>query len=142
MTRVRGSRWIRTAGMGVSLLTIFAVAGCATDELRPSATVTTLQPAWPNWFRVEYTVTPKGDGTRQVTGYVHNSYGAAAYDVELLTAALDKSGAIVGQRLSTVPGGVPPMAKSYFDVRGMPAAEQYRVTVWSFTFQQSPSRIP
>lgn len=118
-----------------------AVAGCASvgpNPWNPSAQVTTLSPAWTNWFKLDWTQEAEPSGSRRVTGYVQNGYGELAIDVQLLTQALDKSGAVVGQRLSWA-GNVSGMSRKYFEVRNLPATDEYRVTVWAFSFHQSPS---
>lgn len=120
-----------------SLLAImaFVAAGCAALNIQPSGDVTTLSPAWQNWFRFDYAVDEDKGGTRRISGYLHNDYGEKAGDVQILVQALDKSGAVVGQQLNWA-ASVPPMSRSYFEARNVPAADQYRLTVWAFTFEQ------
>jgi len=109
-----------------------AVAGCATPDTTPSATVTTLMPGSERFFRINWDVTPERGDTRRLSGYVENTYGEAAGRVQLLGQALDNSGAVVGQRLQWVHGAIPGFGRVYYEIPGMPPAEHYRVTVWAF----------
>ncbi|MBI1735982.1 MAG: hypothetical protein HYR51_12475 [Candidatus Rokubacteria bacterium] len=111
------------------------LSACAGTGLRPTAEVTSTVPSWQNWFKLDWALDPESGARRRITGYVYNEYGEAAYNVQLLTQALDKAGAVVHQRIDWA-GGIPPMSRSYFEVRNLPPAEQYRVTVWAFDFRQ------
>jgi hypothetical protein len=64
-----------------------------------------------------------------------NTYGAEASDVRVLAQALDASGTVIAQRITWV-GFVPTDSPQYFEIRGLPAATDYRVSVWSFEFRQ------
>jgi hypothetical protein len=68
---------------------------------------------------------------------VTSTNGPRAEPLRLLAQALDASGAVVGQRISWVPGGVGGFQRAYFEISGLPQAERYRVSVWKYTFQQS-----
>lgn len=109
-----------------------ALAGCATPDTTPSATVTTLMPGSERFFRINWDVTPERDDRRRLSGYVENTYGEAAARVQLLGQALDTSGGVVGQRLQWVHGAIPGFGRVYYEIPGMPAADHYRVTVWAF----------
>jgi hypothetical protein len=120
----------------VLLLAALSLTGCTSFGPNPSAEFTTLSPAWPRWFTLDWTPRPEPGGTSTVSGYVQNALGEEAIEVQLLTQALDKSGAVVGQRI-TWAGNVPGFARTYFEVRHLPAAETYRVSVWAFSLHQS-----
>src|SRR5256885_1978280 len=107
-------------------------AGCATVETTPSATVTTLMPGSERFFRINWDVRPDAGDTRRLSGYVQNTYGEGADRVQLLGQALDPAGAVVGQRLQWVQGAIPGLGRVYYEIPGMPAAENYRVTVWAY----------
>jgi hypothetical protein len=109
-----------------------SAAGCATPETTPSATVTTLMPGSERFFRINWDVRPERGETRRLSGYVENTYGEAAGRVQLLGQALDNSGAVVGQRLQWVHGAIPGFGRVYYEIPGMPSADNYRVTVWAF----------
>src|SRR5437660_394309 len=59
--------------------------------------------------------------------------------VRLLAQALDPSGAVVGQRIAWVPGGVSGFGRAYFEIPHLPATDHYRVSVWDFSFIESAS---
>src|SRR5262249_54416796 len=44
--------------------------------------------------------------------------------------AVDSTGAVLGQRIAYVPGGVGGFGRAYFIVPGLPIADSYRVSVW------------
>jgi len=129
---------IRTLG-GVVLLGL-ALAGCAGRGagVMPSATVTTAIQGWEHYFRLDWAPTEKPTG-QEIDGYIYNSYGAAASNVQILAQTLDKSGNLVAQRIAWVPGTVPALNRAYFRVPGLPTGDQYRVTVWGFDFVESSS---
>jgi hypothetical protein len=131
---------MRTAMLVVVLAV--AAAGCATSDTTPSASVTTLMPDTERWFRLSWEATPERDAQlRRLRGYVENTYGEAADQVQLLAQALDASGAVVGQKLQWVTGVVPGFGRASFDVPNMPNADHYRVTVWSYQRIQSPGNL-
>jgi hypothetical protein len=76
--------------------------------------------------------------SRRLSGYVENTYGEAAAKVQLLGQALSQSGDVVGQRLQWVHGAIPGFGRVYYEIPGMPAADHYRVTVWSYERIQAP----
>ena len=53
-----------------------------------------------------------------------------------MAQAVDASGAVVGQRIAFVPGGVGGLGRIYFEVPNLPAASTYRVSVYDFTWSQ------
>jgi hypothetical protein len=125
--------------MAVVVLGMTAAAGCTTVETTPSATVTTLMPDSERWFRINWDVRPERAGeSRRLSGYVENTYGEAAAKVQLLGQALSSSGDVVGQRLQWVHGAIPGFGRIYYEIPGMPAADHYRVTVWSYERIQAP----
>jgi hypothetical protein len=115
-----------------AIAVMLIVARCATAEITPSATVTTLMPGSERFFRINWDVRPERGDSRRLSGYVENTYGEAAGRVQLLGQALDTSGAVVGQRLEWVHGTIPGFGRVYYVIPGMPVAENYRVTVWAF----------
>ena len=111
--------------------------GAAAAGVTPSASVTTAIQGWEHWFRLDWTAhaTPKGN---EIDGYIYNSYGAAAANVQILAQALDTTGNLVSQKIAWVPGTVPQFGRSYFRVGHLPPADHYRVTVWSFDLIDPP----
>ena len=117
----------------LALVLAAAAAGCATSETTPSTSVTTLMPDSERWFRLSWEAGPdKLSDQRRLSGYVENTYGEAANKVQLLGQALDNAGGLVGQRLWWVAGVVPGFGRVYYEIPGMPTADHYRVTVWSY----------
>ncbi len=86
-----------------------------------------------HYFRVEW---QQGTGKRGpiVSGYVHNKYGNAAADVQLLVEGLDASGNVVSTTRVRVLGIVPPLGSAFFETPVPGGAASYRVTVVSFNY--------
>lgn len=135
----RGARRAVVARLASVAMLVLVLGGCTTLNVQPSADVTTLEPSWPSRFRLDWSVEPDSKETRRIAGYVHNTYINPMMDVRLLTQALDKSGGVVAQRLQSIARVVSALGDSYFEVRNLPPAEQYRVTVWSYTTLELPS---
>ncbi|MGH7353187.1 MAG: hypothetical protein ACRELS_01230 [Candidatus Rokuibacteriota bacterium] len=114
-------------------------AACATtsSSVSPSASVTTLMWGWERHFALDWTIEPEKGGGRLVRGWVSNQHGEFALSLRLLAQGLDQSGAVVGQRIEWVPGGVAGFSRTYFEVSHLPPADSYRVTVWEYTWLQS-----
>jgi hypothetical protein len=122
------------------LSAIGALTGCAGigDGSRPplSMTTTTLMSGWEHHFTVEFAADQGRNGTRRVSGYINNNKGEFAIDLRVLARAVDASGAVIGQRIAFVPGGVGGFGRVYFEVAGLPAANAYQVSVWDYTWAQ------
>ena len=129
--------------LGIVLLAtvVGGCAGAASTSLSPSASVTTAVQGWEHYFRLDWTEQAKPGG-REIDGYLYNTYGSAAVNVRVLAQAIDGTGNVVGQKIEWVPGGVPPLSRGYFRVAGLPAANAYRVSVWTFDWLQSEQRDP
>lgn len=114
-------------------------AGCATasSSVTPSASVTTLMWGWERHFSLEWTVESEKGGGRRLSGYVYNHHGEFALSVRLLAQALDPVGAVVGHRIEWVSQGVGGFGRTYFEVPHLPPSDNYRVTVWEYTWLQS-----
>jgi hypothetical protein len=123
---------IKRALIGVVLL---LGGACTMTSVTPSASVTTLQPVWPQYFKVDWTVEPGVTGARRITGYVYNTFGLPADDVQILAQALDASGAVIGQRLAWAPGWIPAYNRAVFRVDDLPTATSYSVSVWNIQFR-------
>lgn len=129
------------ASMRLGLLAgvIVATAACsATGGSVPSTTsVTTLTAGWEQHFTLEWTAGQGKNDTRRVTGYIENRHGEFAMNVRVLAQALDPAGAVLGQRIAWVVGGVNGFGRAYFEVANLPVAETYRVSVWEYTWFQA-----
>ena len=93
---------------------------------------------WEQNFTLEWAADQGQSGARRVSGYVCNRHGEYALDLRVLAQALDPAGAVIGQRIAFVPGGVGGSGRAYFEVPNLPAASSYRVSVWDYTWVQGP----
>ena len=76
-----------------------------------------------------------------VSGYVVNTYYYFATQVQVMVEAFDERGVLLERRFSWVLGGVPPSHRTYFEVRNLPPADRYRVTVPYYTWQDRADGI-
>ena len=112
-------------------LTLVATIGCQSAGLSPSASVTTTLPGvTESRFKLDWSATSNARG-QMVEGHIENVSGWTAVNVRLLVQALDPSGQVLDQRLEWLGGPVPAGGRSYFRIGGLPAADRYRVSVWS-----------
>jgi hypothetical protein len=130
----------RMPAMAVAAALAAVVAGCGitTEYTVPSGVITTLMPGWERFFSVKWTAEPERGGTRDIDGYISNTYGEYASQVRLLVQARDASNAVVDQKIVWVPFGVGGFGRTYFDAGKLPAADHYEVSVWDYTFNQAP----
>jgi len=115
------------------VLVAAAVTACGTSSL----STTTLVAGWERHFTIDWTVEPEQGGAHRVRGFVTGQHGEYAEPVRLLAQALDSSGAVVGHQIVWLPGGVNGSQRAYFEIRQLPSAAQYRVSVWEYTFLQT-----
>jgi hypothetical protein len=124
----------------VAIATILTASfGCLTADLQPSETLTTLSPDAERWFKIDWEAVPRPDETVRLEGFIQNTYGTAAR-VRLLAQALEPSGKVIAQKLwwlDTIPG----FGRVSYRIPGLPRADHYRVTVWSYTRIESDDRI-
>ncbi len=123
----------------LTVLFLMMAAGCAGTGVTPplSMTATTLTVGWEQHFTVEWAATEQGPTSRKVSGYVYNRNGEYAMNMRVLAQAVDGTGAVVGQRIGYVLGGVGGFGRAYFEVPNLPATAAYRVSVWDYTWFQS-----
>jgi hypothetical protein len=124
--------WKRSA---VGLLCLVGVSaallsGCA-RLMAGNPPVITMSPGWESKFSVEFSVNPESGATRRITGYLQSHYGDT-FSIRLAAMGLDASGGIVWQRVQQQFGELPPFEGDVFEFNGLPAAEQYTVTVYSY----------
>ena len=122
--------WIEIALIAV------VVSACATggDPLTSRTEYDTMVPGWESKFTLDWKVEPAKDGTSRVYGRVSSRYGQHASPFRVLGMAVDSSGKVIGQRIGSVPGGVPGFTQVYFEIDHLAAAASYKVTVWDYTF--------
>ncbi|MGH7304187.1 MAG: FxLYD domain-containing protein [Candidatus Rokuibacteriota bacterium] len=134
---------LRVALLTIAIVTMNAACASTNPNLTPSSTTTTLMAGWEQHFAIEWAAAEQGPNARRVSGYVYNQHGETATQIRVLAQALDPNGAVVGQRIAYVLGGVGGFGRAYFDVPNLPATPAYRVTVWDYTWFQAPgSRFP
>jgi len=139
-TRRRGLPGGENGNAGLLIGAIVTMgAGCATNgAVPPPGSPTTLMSGWEHHFSIDWTAVEQTGNTRRVSGYVSNHNGEFATHLRVLAQALDPAGAVVGQRIAYVPGGVGGFGRAYFIVPSLPIADSYRVSVWDYTWNQAP----
>src|SRR5206468_12456727 len=91
--------------LGLAALGSSACGSAMSAAITPSESTTTLMQGWEHWFKLEWSTEREPGGEARIRGYITNEYGEAAEPLRLLGQALDKSGAIAGQQMVSVPGG-------------------------------------
>jgi len=127
----------RSIGLAVLLLAALGGAGCAGLEPPPE----NLEVGEGQLIHAEWTLDEPEINEARVFGYVVNTYYYFATQVQVLVEAFDAQGALVERRFSWVLGGVPPSHRTYFEVRNLPPADRYRVTVPYYTWQDRADGI-
>ena len=123
-------------------LVVTTTAACATSGDMPApGSYNTLMSGWEHHFSIDWTASDQSPTTRKVSGYVYNQNGEFATSLRVLAQAVDATGTVVGQRIAYVPGGVGGFGRAYFVVSNLPAADNYRVSVWDYTWFQAPKQI-
>jgi len=125
-------------GLLIAVIATMSAACAEMDAALPlSMTATTLTAGWERHFSFEWAAAEQGQGTRKVAGYVYNHHGEYAVTLRVLAQAVDAGGAVVGQRIAYVPGGVGGFGRAYFEVPSLPATPSYRLSVWDYTWFQA-----
>jgi hypothetical protein len=126
------------------LITVMVTMSAACASYGPSpSTTTTLMSGWEHHFSIDWTAAEQSQSSRKVSGYVYNHNGEYATHLRVLAQAIDPTGAVVGNRIAYVPGGVGGGGRAYFEVPNLPVAQSYRVSIWDYTWFQAPgSPIP
>jgi hypothetical protein len=110
-----------------------AEAASAEDEAQAAAMLES-SPESDQLFRVEWKASPGGAGRSRITGYVYNSYGQTALNVQLRISEVDTAGhtisSVTGPMLDRVPGH----SQAHFDVQVPGNGKSYGVAVASFSF--------
>ena len=125
-------------GLLITAIVTMTSACAGTGATPPPGSPTTLMYGWEHHFSIDWAAAEQGQNTRKVSGYVYNQHGEFATHLRVLAQAIDSGGAVVGQRIAYVPGGVGGFGRSYFEVPNLPVAENYRVSVWDYTWLQAP----
>ncbi len=123
----------------ISLVVMTAVACASSGATPPPGTgYNTLMSGWEHHFSIDWTAADQSPSTRKVSGYVYNQNGEFATSLRVLAQAVDATGTVVSQRIAYVPGGVGGFGRAYFIVPDLPVADNYRVSVWDYTWFQAP----
>lgn len=85
-------------------------------------------------FRLDWTAAPNGNGETRISGYIYNSYGEAADEVQLRITGFDTAGTPIESFIKPVDDTVPNFDRAYFDVHVPGHAASYKVAVDSFSF--------
>jgi hypothetical protein len=118
-------------------LVAVTVTACALPTSTPTYSNVTLTAGWERHFVVDWTADPEQGGSRLVHGFVTSQTGEKVESMRLLAQALDASGAVVGQEIAWLPGGLNSSQRAYFEIGRLPSAAQYRVSVWDYSFYQA-----
>jgi hypothetical protein len=86
------------------------------------------------YFSVDWSPGERG-GRPLVNGVVASNYGLAAISVQLLVESLDASGGVAAWTIGWLPRGIPPFGHSYFEIPVAHPAPAYRVSVFSYAWQ-------
>lgn len=125
-------------GVLMGLVATLSAACAGTGAMLPlSTTTTTLTVGWEHHFTFEWATADQGQSSKKVSGYVYNHNGEYAISMRVLAQAVDSGGAVVGQRIAFVPGGVGGFGRAYFEVPNLPTTASYRLSVWDYTWFQS-----
>jgi len=128
---------VSAALLGLATVGTSACASLNSPAITPSASTTTLMYGWEHWFKLDWSTDRQPGGDMRIRGYITNDWGAAAEPLRLLGQALDASGAVVGQQIVWVPEGVGGYQRAYFEIRHLPVADHYRVSVWDYSRPQA-----
>lgn len=97
-----------------------------------------LQPlivGWQQFFRVQWDTT-RYDGQALVGGYITNTWGFTAMNLQLLVTGYDAAGQQAGQLIAWGPSEIDPGARLYFNVP-VPVAASYDVAIFAWTWVQA-----
>lgn len=87
-------------------------------------------------FRIEWDVAAPG----RISGRIHNEYQRPATAIRVLVEALDRSNRVVARKYEWVGGDIAALSDRFFEVRDVPPADHYRVSVHSYEILLFPGR--
>ena len=105
----------KTVALGVAAMILFTSAGWA--QLSQA-------------IRLEWQVSQAAGGPL-IAGYIYNDHGVPGRNIRLVVEGLDASGEVVSRTIGYVDRPLPPLSRTYFQVRVPAFAASYRVTVLS-----------
>ena len=118
---------------------VMGVGGCA--GLEPPPAPEDLYVGEGRLIHAEWMVDEPQFNVSRISGYVVNTYYYFAGQVQVLVEAFDAQGRLMERRFQWLPGTVPPGDRVYFEVRNLPPADAYRVTVPYYTWQDRPGGV-
>ena len=124
---------------GILVLLLACVGGCGLAAAPTVWTPGNRQPmivGWQQFFRIQWDATKKSDHTI-VEGYITNTWGFTAQQVQLLVTGIDASGHSLGQVIAWGPNEIDPSARVYFNVPVPPGATTYEVAIFAWNWVQS-----
>ena len=124
-------------GLLLGLIATMSAACAETGAAPPlSMTATTLTAGWEQHFvRVDGDrAEPELAQGRRLRLQPQREF---ATSLRVLAQAVDSGGAVVGQRIAYVPGGVGGFGRAHFEVPSLPATASYRLSVWDYTWFQA-----
>jgi hypothetical protein len=136
MARRLTARVIRS---GVAVLFVVVAVGCGALAAPTTWTPGNRQPlivGWQQYFRVQWDATRK-NGQTIVEGYISNTWGFAAQQIQLLVTGYDASGKALGQLISWGPNEIDPGDRQYFNVAVPPGATTYDVAIFAWNWVQT-----
>jgi hypothetical protein len=120
-------------------LLLAVAAGCGTLAAPTTWTPGNRQPlivGWQQFFRVQWDATKK-NGQTIVEGYISNTWGFAAQQIQLLVTGYDASGKSLGQVIAWGPSEIDPGDRQYFNVAVPPGATTYDVAIFAWNWVQT-----
>jgi hypothetical protein len=131
----------RLVRAGSAALILAVAVGCGTLAAPTTWTPGNRQPSvvgWQPYFRVQWDATQK-DGHTIVEGYISNTWGFAAQQIQLLVTGYDARGTSLGQVVAWGPNEIDPGNRQYFNVAVPPGAASYDVAIFAWNWVQTGS---
>jgi hypothetical protein len=91
---------------------------------------------WQQFFRIQWDATKRTDHTI-VEGFITNTWGFTAQQVQLLVTGFDASGQSLGQVVAWGPNEIDPGARVFFNVPVPPGATTYEVAIFAWNWVQA-----
>ena len=127
----------RSIGLVAALVLAVGAAGCGSLKPAPDK----LEVGEGGSIHAEWTVDEPRFNEPRVSGYVVNTSYYFATRVRVLVEALDRQGNVTAQRVAWVLGGVTAGNRTYFEVRQLPPADRYRVSVPDYAWREKPDAL-
>lgn len=131
-------------GLGSIALFLATAAGCGTLAAPTTWTPGTRQPlirGWEQFFRIQWDATTRNDQTI-VEGYISNTWGFTAQQIQLLVTGYDSTGKPLGQVIAWGPNEITPGGRRFFNVPVPPGASTYDVAMFAWNWVQTGGQMP